>query len=109
MWQYRKIHLRRTPSKAKKIAKKLLWAALIIFLIATASCAVNLYQKSQLPGAEQAALVSKKLLPEDWFVVLLYMLSLLVAVAAFIAKAIAEDNEKQLNRVGDMKPKKGKI
>lgn len=108
MWQYRKIHLRRTTSKANRITKKLLWAALIIFLIASAACAVDLYRESQLPGAEQAALDSKKPLPKDLFIALLYMLSLLVAIAAFIAKAVIEDKE-QLNRFDNKKPKKGKI
>jgi hypothetical protein len=90
------------------IAKRLMWAALIIFLIASAACAVNLYQESQLPGAEQAALVSKKPLPADRFVFLLYMLSLLVAVVAFFAKAIIEGKEEQLNRLSDKTPNTSK-
>jgi cytochrome bd-type quinol oxidase subunit 2 len=108
MWQYRKIHLRRAPLKAKKVAKKLLWVALIIFLIASAACAVNLYQESKLPGAEQAALVSRKPLPKDWFVALLYMLGLLVAVAAFFAKAIIDGKEEQWDRLSNKTPNAAK-
>jgi 4-hydroxybenzoate polyprenyltransferase len=106
MWKYRKIHLRRAPSKASKIAKNLLWAALIIFLIATGSCVVNLYQVSQLPGAEQVALVSRKPSPKDALVFLLYALSLGVAIAAFLAKAVLEGRDDQLNRLSDKKTTK---
>ncbi len=109
MWQYRKIHLSQSPSKVKRVAKKLSWGALIIFLVASAACVLNLYQESQLPGAEQAALVSRKPLPADRLVALLYILSLLVAIVAFIAKAITESKEEELNRVSDKRPKKGKI